>query len=208
MSERTCLGCGADISHMAESAKFCSHRCGNRVRSQRTRDRSPGRRGACRRCGAEWYYRSLGGKGTPLCPTCSAEFKWCYACKLPVAREQFSRDSSTRDGLDARCRACSAGYDAGEFPRRRRYMGKRMTRYGISHDQYLALVAERDGCCEICGEAAELHVDHCHETGRVRGLLCGHCNRGIGSLRDDTARLRRAIAYLERTDIDLREGAS
>jgi len=57
-----------------------------------------------------------------------------------------------------------------------------------------------DGKCEICGNAEEgLCVDHCHETGQIRGVLCRRCNRAIGQLGDNLEAVRKAVAYLERT---------
>lgn len=78
-------------------------------------------------------------------------------------------------------------------------------KYGISLDDYNRMHEAQNGLCAICGEPEkvyrgsrpELAVDHCHETGRVRGLLCNACNRGIGNLRDDVGLLRRALAYLD-----------
>jgi hypothetical protein len=58
--------------------------------------------------------------------------------------------------------------------------------------------------CGICGKATEpgrwgnLHIDHCHKTGKVRGVLCSECNSAIGKLKDDPDLLRKAIVYLER----------
>jgi len=69
--------------------------------------------------------------------------------------------------------------------------------YGISDDAYQALVQAEDGRCAICKEAAKLHLDHDHQTGKIRGLLCGACNRAIGMMQDNPARLRAAAAYLE-----------
>ena len=58
--------------------------------------------------------------------------------------------------------------------------------------------------CAICGtkdtgNRKAFHVDHCHDTGKIRGLLCGNCNSGIGNLRDDINLLQRAIEYLQST---------
>ena len=74
--------------------------------------------------------------------------------------------------------------------------------YRLSVAEYDALLAAQNGGCAICGEAetgarsSKLHIDHDHATGKVRALLCNHCNRGLGGFRDDPDRLRRAILYL------------
>jgi Recombination endonuclease VII len=73
-------------------------------------------------------------------------------------------------------------------------------RYGITLQEWLAMVNAVDGKCEICGDAEEvLCVDHCHETGQIRGVLCRRCNRAIGQLGDSLEAVRKAVAYLERT---------
>lgn len=75
-------------------------------------------------------------------------------------------------------------------------------KYGITMDDYEALLAEQDCKCGVCGvdlsTVKRSCIDHSHTTGKVRGVLCGHCNLGIGHLRDDPERLRAAIEYLER----------
>ena len=73
--------------------------------------------------------------------------------------------------------------------------------YGITDTDYAAIYEAQGGRCYICrratGKTKHLAVDHNHETGEVRGLLCGPCNRGvIGHLRDDIDALHRAIVYL------------
>lgn len=76
-------------------------------------------------------------------------------------------------------------------------------RYGMTVTEYEALLRAQDGRCAICGlepTDRNLHVDHCHKTGEVRGLLCTLCNLGIGMLADDAERLRAAADYLEQTN--------
>lgn len=74
---------------------------------------------------------------------------------------------------------------------------KRLSTYGISSDEYDAL--NSSGSCHICGGYLKKpYVDHCHETGKVRGILCQVCNSGIGMFRDSPEILRAAIDYLER----------
>jgi len=70
--------------------------------------------------------------------------------------------------------------------------------YGISTDDLNALLARQRGVCGICKKKGrKLHVDHCHKTGKVRGLLCGKCNRGLGHYDDEPDRMRAAADYLE-----------
>jgi hypothetical protein len=75
--------------------------------------------------------------------------------------------------------------------------------YGITRDQYEALLEAQDNACAICrttewnGKDNSPHVDHCHESGAVRGLLCNRCNNGLGRFRDDPSLLRAAANYLE-----------
>jgi len=72
--------------------------------------------------------------------------------------------------------------------------------YGITPEDYDAMAAMQNNTCAICeSECAtgyRLAVDHEHETGRIRGLLCMHCNSGIGNLRDSIPRLQAVIRYL------------
>ena len=78
-----------------------------------------------------------------------------------------------------------------------------LVQYGISEMDYARMLTEQNGGCAICGDDGSagrggvLHVDHCHQTGRVRGLLCDRCNHGLGNFKDDPALLRRAAYYLE-----------
>lgn len=94
---------------------------------------------------------------------------------------------------------------------RRAYYSKRYYlryNYGITSEEYDAMLEAQGGVCAICkrpetgkhqsGNTKSLAVDHCHTTGKIRGLLCGDCNRAIGLFEDDVSRLGAAIAYLSR----------
>lgn len=76
-----------------------------------------------------------------------------------------------------------------------------LRRYGMTRAGYYQLLAEQGGGCAICHvefneSGAKLSVDHCHETGRIRGILCSRCNLGIGYLDHDAKVLNSAIGYL------------
>jgi hypothetical protein len=73
----------------------------------------------------------------------------------------------------------------------------RLRRYGVSVEQYNEMLVKQDGKCAICRrEFKTLAVDHCHTTGRVRGLLCNNCNLILGLCYDDVNVLKAGIEYL------------
>jgi Recombination endonuclease VII len=75
----------------------------------------------------------------------------------------------------------------------------KLKKFGLTEGSFAALLKEQGGVCAICkgsNKRGRLAVDHCHKTGRVRGLLCHRCNRAIGAFEDDPALLRAAITYL------------
>jgi len=88
------------------------------------------------------------------------------------------------------------------------YKRGNIKRYGITLEQYNDAVSSVYGQCEVCensphgkGRHGCLHIDHCHDTGKLRGLLCVHCNTGIGMLEHSIEFLENAKAYLIRHGI-------
>lgn len=77
-----------------------------------------------------------------------------------------------------------------------------MSAFGMSLDQFNAMMESQGNSCAICGYSDMSnpkvfpHVDHCHSTGKVRGILCSNCNMALGKFKDDTSRLYSAISYL------------
>lgn len=139
------------------------------------------------------------------------QLKVCNQCGQEKDRSLFYGNSLGRDGLDARCRACRMLYSA----QRRRNMtpdqivAEQVTKYrsqvkrlyGLSWDQYKDIVVQQDGKCAICGGGPRnnksfLSVDHCHTTGKVRGLLCDDCNNLLARADDDPDILLNALRYL------------
>ena len=78
---------------------------------------------------------------------------------------------------------------------------QRIKRRGLTHQQYMSMYLAVDGKCEICEKDIAYHracIDHCHTSGKVRGLLCVPCNTAIGGMQEDVNILRAAISYLEK----------
>jgi Recombination endonuclease VII len=76
-------------------------------------------------------------------------------------------------------------------------------RYGVTVEQVENILANQNGLCAICKVplivgTKNTHVDHCHKSNNVRGILCGKCNKGIGMFSDDTTKLLSAINYLKK----------
>lgn len=109
---------------------------------------------------------------------------WCYCCRGWKAAEAFGVDRSRASGLASACKEC-VSYKA------------TASRYGITVGEARELRAGVK-CCEICGRQRALEVDHDHDTGAVRGLLCGRCNKAIGMFKDSEELMRKAIEYLQR----------
>lgn len=82
---------------------------------------------------------------------------------------------------------------------RRKY--KLKNRYGMSIEDYKKMCDLQNDACAICKRhvVEKLHVDHCHETNKVRGLLCSYCNKGLGCFKDNIENLKTACEYLSRS---------
>ena len=96
-------------------------------------------------------------------------------------------------------RECAKRTWADPVKRERMKAQRRLRKYGVSDQEHALLIAKQRGRCAICGEqpGTALHVDHCHESLAIRGLLCNSCNNGLGRFRDNPTLLRRAADYLE-----------
>ena len=115
--------------------------------------------------------------------------KACTRCKQEktLDLQNFPSHNKTKSGFDSWCRVCRATYRNG--------INRGKFRNVISDEALLALKKEITQCV-ICGNNEKLVVDHDHKTGEVRGLLCNHCNRGLGHFRDDPMLLEFAAQYL------------
>ena len=108
-------------------------------------------------------------------------------CDKPATAEFFPLHNKKKNGLDSWCRSCRSTY--------RNSINRGKFRNVISDDTLIELKSSTHECT-ICGSNEPLVVDHDHATGKVRGMLCNHCNRGLGHFRDDPDLLEFARIYL------------
>lgn len=143
----------------------------------------------------------------------------CSKCDELKEAGAFSRSKNARVWCKACCRANAAAWRArnpakvAQHNRRPRNSAREkevqriyrlLAKYGMTIEEYEALLKKQDGVCAICKEPPQdnltrfgvLHVDHCHTTKKVRGLLCGLCNTALGGFREKITILQAAINYL------------
>lgn len=132
--------------------------------------------------------------------------KVCSVCKILKPLDAFNLKPDGKKGHAARCRSCQSEYHRDWYQKNKDHMKHRMrvnslAKYGITVDDYDDMLFKQNNCCAICGSpkgaaGKRLAVDHSHQTGAVRGLLCDECNTGLGKFKDDPSLLARAIEYL------------
>ena len=131
-------------------------------------------------------------------------FKYCPRCEQTLPITAFGRNRASADGATSYCRPCHNAVSKANRERKhgstREYHLRQ--RYGIGQAEVDAMLAEQGGLCAACRTDEPKHVDHDHETGRVRGMLCFLCNQALGNVRDEVKRLRGLIRYLVRSRLD------
>lgn len=153
-----------------------------------------------------------------VCSDCGQEFtppahtgvapQRCNACRATHKKETDQAKSKRwREANPERYAAASRrGYEKSkDRPEWRAYKNEAemIRKYGITMADFDALLESQGGVCAICkgnhnGPGARFHVDHCHNSAKVRGLLCGRCNTAIGLLQDSPEIADAAAAYLRR----------
>lgn len=118
---------------------------------------------------------------------------YCSKCRLWRSVRLFSPNRAMRHGLEAWCLDCTRG--RGSNPHERETTLQR--KYGLSLADVDAMIKQQNGRCAICDQAETLVIDHCHTTGRVRGLLCRPCNNALGKVNDSPTLLRQLAMYCE-----------
>ncbi|WP_434100128.1 endonuclease VII domain-containing protein [Streptomyces olivaceus] len=174
------------------TAKRCSRCKQHKPRAAFARNKAmrDGLQAYCREWAAAYHQQRQLAKGRNVRPRVDVPegHKLCRTCGEIKPHSEWTRNRSASDGLATLCKLCKAVQGrAGHLKRQ----------YGITEMERDALVASQGGACCICLAAPAAHVDHCHETGRVRGVLCFSCNAALGQFKDRPDAIRRAAAYVE-----------
>ena len=125
-------------------------------------------------------------------------WKVCTGCLVELPEEAFHTRALSKDGLMFRCTECDK--KQGNKKRRKHKRDKGRAALGLPKGYYAEMLEAQGGVCWICEKpprARQLAVDHDHDTGEIRGLLCTNCNLALGNFKDSPERLRKAIEYLE-----------
>jgi hypothetical protein len=158
----------------------------------------------CKTCGVaksldDFYSNPTGRDGTrPECRACTKAWRkgWYTENREREIQRVLAWQREHPDLLAARMEAFRAAGKKKVSDRKSHLKRK----YGLTLDEFDRLLEAQGGVCVICGREGVDHVDHDHNTGRVRGILCFQCNVAIGLLEDDVDRIAAAIAYLDRDD--------
>jgi len=143
--------------------------------------------------------------------------KPCSMCKQELPLSSFYNSKVSQDGKGYRCKpcdkSCADSYKKTQYLRHRELRRKiqRKSKYNLTEEDFDNLLESQNGLCAICDieldqswtrnhKSNRLVVDHNHKTGKVRGLLCTMCNKGIGLLKDDSSVVQKAANYLKKTD--------
>jgi len=142
----------------------------------------------------------------------SEQLKHCPTCKVEKSESEFHKNSHNSGGLAWDCKTCVSARKKKEWrekPEQARARNRKFW-YGLDEDMFQCVLADQNSRCAICEKEFYLgpthagkrqdqpHVDHCHVTGKLRGLLCGSCNIGIGNLNDSLELLLKAARYIQK----------
>jgi hypothetical protein len=195
MPEKDCADCGVPLGDVHHNKRYCSdcrqlrRLVAAREATARYREGNPPQKAPvaaeriCRNCRQVISLK----KNAEVCYDCRALRKELSNINFRLKNPDYAKASRDRNRESIR-------------------ESKYKTQYGISLADYDRMLSEQRGVCRICGVhprhgrnngRGNLAVDHCHKTGKVRGLLCGRCNTGLGLYEDEPDFLKSAIHYLE-----------
>ena len=143
---------------------------------------------------------------------------FCSKCNTNQPIEQFLKHKGHRGSIERSswCRTCAAAHNREWRKKNKEHVKNQrlLKQYDMTLEEYKQMAEQQNGVCAICGgpptlmmggsgtkeQYRLLDVDHDHNTGAIRGLLCNKCNRGIGDFEDNVSSLRNAADYLEKNN--------
>lgn len=142
-------------------------------------------------------------------------FQYCPTCRQELPFNLFGSNVSRSNFLNMYCKKCTNTQNKQQYYKkntediRAKYI---QLTYNLSWEDYVNMFANQDGKCAICNTDIFLaandrnktaHIDHAHENGKIRGLLCGNCNVSLGGFNDDVKIMQNAIDYINSTSEEL-----
>lgn len=112
----------------------------------------------------------------------------CSKCKLFLPIENFSNTGKEKDGEKTKQSICKKCISLKSYTRR----------YPNIEADLIIFLKSGNAFCESCKETDDLHIDHCHISGKIRGILCGACNRSLGLVKENAQTLRNLANYIEK----------
>jgi hypothetical protein len=162
---------------------------------------------------------------SPSFPLKEETLKTCTKCGTPKPLDMFGKDKQKKDGLKSACKECYSAYDTQRYwsdpafhreRRKKHYYAKPpearskfhkeqslRLKYGLTPEQHAQMLEDQDYACAICktpeseAGAKGLAVDHCHDSGRVRKLLCSCCNTALGLLKENPTTISNLLHYVQ-----------
>jgi len=191
--ERSCECCSKIFIPKTKKSRYCSSKCGNKDFQRKVSGFYNIKPRNCGYCGN--LFTPKKGKNTKCCSgKCNSKL---YAKNNPEKCRETKRNTTKK----------RKAKNPELFLEKKRMEGKRnqkwtyiKRKYGLTKEEYFNLIESQNNRCKICNnilEGRDTHVDHCHTTGRVRGILCFNCNVGLGNFKDSIQFLYNAIHYLE-----------
>ena len=130
--------------------------------------------------------------------------KICTKCKLEKNLEEFYNRKQVKSGKRPACKSCS-DLETKNWsklnPERIKLLFQNQTwkKRGIDVEE-ANKIKEKFSSCYLCQSELNLNIDHCHETSKIRGVLCRNCNLGLGLFKDNSAVLRKAADYIDKNN--------
>lgn len=128
----------------------------------------------------------------------------CKICRNQLANDRIEDKPSYYKGRNEKTKSYRKQYNSKDENKQRQRNLELIKNFNITLEEYDKLLKQQNGVCAICGgkqnsiRNKNFAIDHCHTTGKIRGLLCDSCNRGIGLFKDNIELLNKSIKYLKK----------